>query len=65
MSFESLLQTGVLRCRFMGLTQNGSLMLLATRGGGLCVRPEPSLRRFDPVAVSLSLKSCASVRMSL
>ena len=34
MSFESLLQTGVLRCRFMGLTPDGSPMLLATRGGG-------------------------------
>jgi Tol biopolymer transport system component len=34
MSFESLLQTGVLRCRFMGLTLDGSPMLLATRGGG-------------------------------
>jgi serine/threonine protein kinase/Tol biopolymer transport system component len=34
MSFESLLQTGVLRCRFMGLTADGSPMLLATRGGG-------------------------------
>jgi hypothetical protein len=34
MSFEPLLETGVLRCRFMGLTQDGSPMLLATRGGG-------------------------------
>jgi hypothetical protein len=24
MSFEALLQTGLLRCRFMGLTQDGS-----------------------------------------
>jgi hypothetical protein len=34
MSFESLLQTGVTRCRFMGLTRDGSPMVLATRGGG-------------------------------
>ncbi len=34
MSFESLLQTGVLRCRFAGLTPDGSPMVLATRGGG-------------------------------
>jgi len=34
MSFESLLQTGVLRCRFMGLTLDGSPVVLATRGGG-------------------------------
>ena len=34
MSFESLLQTGVVRCRFMGLAPDGSPMLLATRGGG-------------------------------
>ena len=34
MSFESLLQTGVTRCRFMGLTPDGSPMVLATRGGG-------------------------------
>lgn len=33
MSFESLLQTGVLRCRFMGLTLDGSPVVLATRGG--------------------------------
>jgi eukaryotic-like serine/threonine-protein kinase len=33
MSFDSLLQTGVLRCRFMGLTPDGSPMILATRGG--------------------------------
>lgn len=34
MSFESLLQNGVLRCRFVGLTPDGSPMVLATRGGG-------------------------------
>ena len=34
MSFDSLLRTGVLRCRFMGLTPDGSPMILATRGGG-------------------------------
>lgn len=34
MSFESLLRTGVTRCRFMGLTRDGSPMVLATRGGG-------------------------------
>lgn len=34
MSFESLLQNGVLRCRFAGLTPDGSPMVLATRGGG-------------------------------
>ena len=34
MSFESLLQNGVLRCRFAGLTLDGSPMVLATRGGG-------------------------------
>jgi hypothetical protein len=32
MSFESLLQTGVTRSRFMGLTSDGSPMVLATRG---------------------------------
>jgi dipeptidyl aminopeptidase/acylaminoacyl peptidase len=34
MSFESLLQNGVLRCRFAGLTPDGSPIVLATRGGG-------------------------------
>jgi Tol biopolymer transport system component/DNA-binding winged helix-turn-helix (wHTH) protein len=34
MSFESLLETGVTRCRFVGLTRDGSPMILATRGGG-------------------------------
>ncbi|HXO00147.1 MAG TPA: winged helix-turn-helix domain-containing protein [Candidatus Acidoferrales bacterium] len=34
MSFESLLENGVLRCRFAGLTPDGSPMVLATRGGG-------------------------------
>ena len=34
MGFESLLQNGVLRCRFMGLTPEGSPMVLAVRGGG-------------------------------
>jgi hypothetical protein len=34
MGFESLLQNGVLRCRFMGLTPDGSPMVLAVRGGG-------------------------------
>jgi serine/threonine protein kinase/Tol biopolymer transport system component len=33
MSFDSLLQAGVVRCRFMGLTPDGSPMILATRGG--------------------------------
>jgi len=33
MSFESLLETEVARCRFMGVLQDGSPMVLAIRGG--------------------------------
>jgi hypothetical protein len=34
MSFESLLESGLARCRFMGLTADGSPMVLATRVSG-------------------------------
>jgi hypothetical protein len=33
MSFESLLETEVARCRFVGVLQDGSPMVLAIRGG--------------------------------
>ena len=33
MSFESLLQSGVVKCRFVGILSDGSPMLLAIRGG--------------------------------
>jgi len=33
MSFESVLQTGVIRCAFAGLTADGSPIVLANRGG--------------------------------
>ena len=33
MSFESLLESGVVKCRFVGILSDGSPMVLATRGG--------------------------------
>ena len=34
MSFETILQTDVVRCRFAGLMQDGSPMVIVVRGGG-------------------------------